>query len=114
MRAKLKLNQQNFAALMGFTVMTVSRWESGSADPSGANEAFLELLANVLKLHSRGVILAALRDTGPEALPMMRTLTWLERHPTLPQAMPTFANSSPPSSARRPPFSPHILPDSTR
>jgi len=111
MRAMLRLNQQSFAALMGFTVTTVSRWENGTAVPSGPSEAFLELLANVLKLHSRNVILAALREAAAATLPMIRTLTWLERHPTLPQAVPMVANSPPPSSARRPPFSPDILPD---
>ena len=99
-RVSLRLSQQRFAELLGVTVMTVSRWENGSAAPKRLSELFLSFLGNVVKLHARETILDALRKAGSEPLPMVRVLAWLERHPTVLQILD--GQSGPPSSSRNP------------
>jgi len=101
MRARLGLNQQRFAGLLGFTATSVSRWENGLATPTGLSVPVLELLSCALPLHSRRILIDALRRAGGEPTALVRALVWLERHPSIPQphAVPSFP---PPSSERRP------------
>jgi len=123
LRTKLKVSQQSFAALIGFTVTAVNRWENDKGSPTGLAELLLALLSNVVDVHPRIIVLRVLRGVGPEPVPLVRALVWLERHPSRPphpvpalgDAPPfTFGNSPPPSSMRPPPFAPGLLrPDST-
>lgn len=104
LRRKLGLSQQNFAALLGLTAMSVSRWETGRVLPTELSSLLLNLLSAVIGLHSRKALIEALRRAGPEPESLVRALTWLERHPTIPQLPPTFTASAPPSSNRGAPF----------
>lgn len=105
MRAKLKLNQQHFAGLLGISVMAVSRWENGSTTPTGLSALVLELLWNASGVHHRQTLLDFLRRAGPEPLGVVRMLTWLERHPSIPEGPASAHSTPPPSSRHRPPFS---------
>ncbi len=87
-RRGLKLNQQCFAELLGVTVVTVSRWETGAAIPKGLSAVLLNLLSNVVKLHASQTILDSLRRVATDPTSRMRVLVWLERHPSIPQLPP--------------------------
>lgn len=49
-RLKVGLTQQQFAELLGASVGTVRKWESGERSPSGAADRLLRLLAAKPKL----------------------------------------------------------------
>lgn len=42
-RHELNLTQENFAALLGISLATVRKWESGSGSPSGAAKTLLAI-----------------------------------------------------------------------
>ncbi len=85
MRGRLKVNQMQFSALLGFDPKSVRRWEQGRRKPERYSLLILELLSKSIGAHSRESLLKALRHAGPEPLPMVRMLTWLERNPSIPQ-----------------------------
>lgn len=80
MRAKLKLNQQHFAGLLGVAVMTVSRWENGLATPRALSALVLNLLSKVIDQHSRQTLIDALRRAGSEPADLVRMLVSLDKH----------------------------------
>jgi transcriptional regulator with XRE-family HTH domain len=82
------MNQQRFAEVLGVTVMTVSRWETGLTAPKGLSALILTFLGNVVRLHPRQTLLDTLRKVGSEPLPLVRMLAWLKRHPSIPSTPP--------------------------
>lgn len=104
-RGTLKLSQASFATLIGFTPAAVNRWETGTAVPTGLAVVLLELLSSALFLHPRMGLLRVLRAAGPEPLPLVRALVWLEWHPT---QLPTMTGS-PSTLPRAVPLSPALL-----
>lgn len=104
-RATLKLSQTGFASLIGFTPAAVNRWETGAAVPTGLAVVLLELLSSALLLHPRTVLLRVLRIVGPDPLSLVRSLVWLEWHPT---QFPALAGA--PAAPPHPmPFSPTLM-----
>jgi DNA-binding transcriptional regulator YiaG len=104
MRGQLRLNQQHFAALLGFTVRAVSRWEGGRVTPSGLGWVLLELLHNVVSRHNPSAVVTTLRETDRTPLQMVRVLTWLERSDAIKEPVqvwaPTMSTCPPPWSSR--------------
>ncbi len=85
LRTRLKLTQQNFGALIGISSRAVSEWEQGRAEPDRLSLLMLQLVAIALGAHPRDALIAALRRAGPEPLPLVRALVWLEHYPSSPQ-----------------------------
>lgn len=106
LRASLDLNQQNFASLIGVTTATVNRWENGLAVPSDLSAVILVLLANALHGHNINVM-GPLIEAAGKMLPLVRALTWLERHPVHMAPLLVFS-SVPPPSTRPPPFATRV------
>ena len=66
LRDALGLTQAGFGYLMGFSAVTVSRWENGHAEPEeGALK--LRLLEEALRLTSPSIVRGALLDVAGEA-----------------------------------------------
>ena len=78
MRARLGLSQQQFASLLGFSFVSVNKWENGGSQPTDMSAALLELLDAALVVHSPGHVLAELRPAGGAPLQVIRTLARLE------------------------------------
>lgn len=94
--------------------MAVNRWENNVVAPAVLSVLILELLASAATLHAPATVLAAMEaprtlprpltglgDKVQERLHIVRTLAWLERHPTL--FLP-LADGAPPSSRLPPPW----------
>jgi len=92
MRATLKLNQHQFAALIGLSPMTVCRWENGLTEPRELGAVILELLSNALRYHAPRVLLDALRQAAPDPAHLVRVPARLEDprwHPPVPPNTPS-------------------------
>ena len=77
LRTRLKLTQQDFASLLGFSVVSVNKWEAGETKPTDQTKAILKLLQNALDAHPAEDVdarlrLAARRDVSSRALREMR------------------------------------------
>lgn len=79
LRQRLGLTQQAFASLLGLSFVSVNKWENGGSSPTGLSAVLLELLRNVLRLHSAQNVIRTLRAAGGAPLDVVRTLTAMER-----------------------------------
>ncbi|NUQ13241.1 MAG: helix-turn-helix transcriptional regulator [Gemmatimonadaceae bacterium] len=100
----LGVNQQDLATLIGVSFSSVCRWKRSVVDPADFAQLTLELLSNVIKGHVAEIVIRALREAGSRRADIARTLTWLERHPTLPEPSPR-----PPRASSPPPFNAALL-----
>jgi transcriptional regulator with XRE-family HTH domain len=78
LRSRLGLSQQKFAALLGFTFVSVNRWENGSTRPSLTSAALLEILEGALAVRPVGEVLTELRNARGEVIEVVRRLVRLE------------------------------------
>lgn len=108
LRCALGVSQQELATLIGFSFSIVCRWQRSLADPANLGQLTLELLSNAVKGHAAQTIVLALREAGSRRADIARTLTWLERYPTLPEPRARPRRASTP-----PPFDSELLPSST-
>jgi DNA-binding transcriptional regulator YiaG len=82
LRKRLNLTQQAFASLLGFSFVSVNRWEQkDGSSPTGLSVVILQLLESVLRSHPPSAVIAALRPVGGEPLDVVRTLTGMEKAP---------------------------------
>jgi len=79
MRLEMGLSQQAFAALLGFSFVSINKWENGGSPPAGLHEVVLVLLKNALRRHGAAVVTGKLREAGGVHLELVRTLAALER-----------------------------------
>jgi transcriptional regulator with XRE-family HTH domain len=79
LRKKLGLTQQAFASLLGFSFVSVNKWENDGSSPTGLSEVLLQLLESALRSHSPRAVITALRPAGGAPLDVVRTLTQLEK-----------------------------------
>ncbi|MCC6556091.1 MAG: helix-turn-helix transcriptional regulator [Polyangiaceae bacterium] len=100
----LGINQQDLATLIGVSFATVCRWKRSLVDPADFGQLTLELLSNAIKGHPAETVTRALRAAGSRHAEIAKTLTWLERHPTLPEPSPRPSRASSP-----PPFDAALL-----
>lgn len=77
-RKKLDLTQQAFASLLGFSFVSVSRWENGHSQPEGLTTVIFTLLDSALNLHSPERVVRALRKAQGKFVDVVRTLVKLE------------------------------------
>ena len=61
LRDKLGISQESFAYLLGFTRVTVNRWESGGGLVTGLGAVVLALLASVLRRHEPDHVVATIQ-----------------------------------------------------
>lgn len=78
LRSKLGLTQQAFADLLGLSFVTVNRWETCKATPTGLGAVMLELLDNVLRSRAADVVHRDLRAVGSAPLALVRALVKME------------------------------------
>jgi len=79
LRAKLGLTQQAFASLLGFSFVSVNKWENGGSTPTGLSAVLLSLLESALRVHPPAHVIQSLRNAGGDPLSVVRILTDLER-----------------------------------
>lgn len=82
-RKRLGVSQQSLGTLIGVSVRSISEWERGKSSPNDLAVVLLDLLSGVIPLHSRKPLFETLRSAGPQPIPLIRALVWLERHPGL-------------------------------
>jgi transcriptional regulator with XRE-family HTH domain len=78
LRSRLSLTQETFGRLLGWSFVTINRWEHG-ATPRGLNGAVLQLLSNAIDAHGPDEVVEALRDAHGAPIDIIRTLCRLER-----------------------------------
>jgi transcriptional regulator with XRE-family HTH domain len=78
-RVKMGLTQQDFGTLLGFSFVSINKWENDRMTPSGISEALLVMLNNALQLHAPAEVISELRKTTGLATDVIRTLARLER-----------------------------------
>lgn len=61
-RSKLGLTQQQFASLLGFSFVSVNRWENGHIRPKGLSAVVLSLLDTALRRHPAERVERTLRE----------------------------------------------------
>lgn len=79
LRGRLGLSQQAFASLLGFSFVSVNKWENGGSRPTDLSAALLELLAAAAEKHPVPLVIQALRPAGGAPLEVIRILARLER-----------------------------------
>lgn len=79
LRSKLGMTQQAFASLLGFSFVSVNKWENGGSTPTGLSAVLLSLLESALGAHSPSIVVKALRGAAGVPLDVVRVLTELER-----------------------------------
>jgi DNA-binding transcriptional regulator YiaG len=79
LRAKLGMTQQAFASLLGFSFVSVNKWENRGSTPTGLSVVLLSLLESSLTRHPPSNVVQALRSAGGAPLSVVRTLAELER-----------------------------------
>lgn len=79
LRKKLGLTQQAFASLLGFSFVSVNKWENEGSSPTGLSAVLLQLLGSALRSHSADAVVGALRAAGGAPLDIVRTLAALEK-----------------------------------
>jgi transcriptional regulator with XRE-family HTH domain len=79
LRKKLGLTQQAFASVLGFSFVSVNKWENDGSNPTGLSAVLLQLLDSALRLHPANAVIGALRAAGGAPLDVVRTLTALEK-----------------------------------
>ncbi|WP_437994618.1 helix-turn-helix domain-containing protein [Sorangium sp. So ce145] len=85
LRSKLGMTQQAFASLLGFSFVSVNKWENDGSTPTGLSAVLLSLLESALHAHPPVHVVQALRGAGGVPLAVVRTLTELERTDGRPQ-----------------------------
>lgn len=78
LRTRLALTQQQFASLLGFSFVSVNKWENGGSQPTDLSAALLELLEHAVARHTPANVLAELRPAGGAPLEVIRILARLE------------------------------------
>ena len=73
------MTQQAFASLLGFSFVSVNKWENGGSTPTGLSAVLLALLESALRAHPPLQVVQALRSAGGDPLAVVRGLTELER-----------------------------------
>lgn len=102
LRERLGLTQQRFASLLGFSFVSVNRWENGHSAPTGLSAAVLELLTTAMA-HSPETDLAnVLRQVKPEPLEIIRTLVRLGDEPEQNDLPPVPCEDAADTVPRRP------------
>lgn len=79
LRTKLGMTQQAFASLLGFSFVSVNKWENGGSTPTGLSAVLLSLLESALRVHPPTHVTQSLRGAGGDPLTVVRILTDLER-----------------------------------
>lgn len=79
LRQRLGLTQEAFASLLGFSFVSVNKWENGASKPTDLSAALLSLLANAATKHDAATIIQSLRAAGGTPLEVIRILARLER-----------------------------------
>ncbi len=79
LRSKLGMTQQAFASLLGFSFVSVNKWENGGSTPTGLSAVLLSLLESALRVHAASHVVQTLRSAGGDPLTVVRILTDLER-----------------------------------
>jgi transcriptional regulator with XRE-family HTH domain len=79
LRSKLDMTQQAFASLLGFSFVSVNKWENGGSTPTGLSAVLLALLESALQTHPPLHVVRGLRSAGGDPLAVVRTLAELER-----------------------------------
>ncbi len=80
LRKALGLSQQAFASLLGFSFVSVNKWENDGSAPTGLSAVLLELLGNAVKRRGPSDVISKLRPLGGVPLEVIRVLTRLEQH----------------------------------
>ncbi|WP_082363236.1 helix-turn-helix domain-containing protein [Chondromyces crocatus] len=78
LRTTLGLSQQQFASILGFSFVSINKWENGGSQPTDMSAALLALLESALKIHSPAHVLSELRPAGGTPLEVIRILARLE------------------------------------
>ena len=60
MRRRLELTQAGLAELLGFSVVSVNKWENGQSKPAGLSAVVLELLAAAMRRQPPAIVASAL------------------------------------------------------
>ncbi len=79
LRKSFGLSQEAFADLLGFSFVSVNKWENDASAPTGLSAVLLELLKTALSRHGAERVLTELRPLRGVPLDVVRTLTALER-----------------------------------
>ena len=79
LRKSLGLSQEAFADLLGFSFVSVNKWENEASAPTGLSAVLLQLLKTAIGRHGPDRIMTELRPLRGVPLDVVRTLTALER-----------------------------------
>lgn len=74
MRRRGGLTQQEFGSLLGFSFVTVNRWENSKSSPGPASSIILHLFERALKARGRERLVADLRAASGSPLGVVEEL----------------------------------------